>query len=326
MTDYKVSVIIPVYGVQNFIERCALSLFNQTMKEIEYIFVNDATPDKSIEILKKVILQYPERKVIVIDHSENKGLPAARNTGLKLAIGKYIFHCDSDDYVEPDMLEQLYDGAVDKDADIVWCDWFLSFNKNERYMREPLYLSVQEAIVGMLSGAMKYNVWNKLVKRSLYIDNNICFPNGYAMGEDMTMIRLMGCAKKITYVSGAFYHYVRINMNAYTQCVNMKALKDLRYNVSETLHFVETHFPDSFINELNYFKLNVKLPFLISEDSTQYQLWENWYPEANQFIFSNKNLPVYTRLLQWMAWHKQYWFVKLYYRAIIRFRYGIIYK
>lgn len=84
MTDYKVSVIIPVYGVQNFIERCALSLFNQTMKEVEYIFVNDATPDKSIEILKKVILQYPERKVIVIDHSENKGLPAARNTGLKL--------------------------------------------------------------------------------------------------------------------------------------------------------------------------------------------------------------------------------------------------
>ena len=173
MTDYKVSVIIPVYGVQNFIERCASSLFNQTMKEVEYIFVNDATPDKSIEILKKVILQYPERKVIVIDHSENKGLPAARNTGLKLATGKYIFHCDSDDYVEPDMLEQLYDRAVEKDADIVWCDWFLSFNKNERYMHQPEYDTSFEALKAMLSGVMKYNVWNKLVKRSLYVDNNI---------------------------------------------------------------------------------------------------------------------------------------------------------
>lgn len=326
MANYKVSVVIPVYGVQNFIERCAFSLFNQTMKDVEYIFVNDATPDKSIEILKKVISQYPERKVILIEHSENKGLPAARNTGLGFATGEYIFHCDSDDYVETNMLEQLYNKAVETDADIVWCDWFLSFNKNERYMKEPSYFTVKDAIVGMLSGAMKYNVWNKLAKRSLYIDNDICFPNGYAMGEDMTMIRLISCAKKIAYVSDAFYHYIRINMNAYTRSVNVKALNDLRHNVSETLRFVENHFPGSFINELNYFKLNVKLPFLISADSTHYQLWESWYPEANKFIFSNKGLPVYTRLLQWMAWNKQYWFIRLYYWAVIKFRYGIIYK
>lgn len=326
MADYKVSVVIPVYGVQNFIERCAFSLFNQTMKDVEYIFVNDATPDKSIEILKKVISQYPERKVILIEHSENKGLPAARNTGLGFATGEYIFHCDSDDYVEPNMLEKLYNKAIETNADIVWCDWFLSFNKNERYMKEPSYFTVKDVIVGMLSGAMKYNVWNKLAKRSLYIDNDICFPDGYAMGEDMTMIRLISCAKKIAYVSDAFYHYIRINMNAYTQSVNVKALNDLRHNVSETLRFVENHFPGSFINELNYFKLNVKLPFLISADSTHYQLWESWYPEVNKFIFSNKGLPVYTRLLQWMAWNKQYWFIRLYYWAVIKFRYGIIYK
>lgn len=326
MSDYKISVIVPVYGVQNFIERCALSLFNQTMKEVEYIFVNDATPDKSIELLKKIILKYPERKITIIEHSENRGLPTARNTGMSIAKGEYIFHCDSDDFVEPDMLEQLYNKAKTENADIVWCDWFLSFNKNERYMKEPSYITVHEALVGMLSGAMRYNVWNKLVKRSLYIENNIGFPSGYAMGEDMTMIRLTGCAKRITYVSDAFYHYVRINMNAYTQSINMKALNDLRHNVSDTLQFIETNYPNLFVKELNFFKLNVKLPFLISADITKYRLWENWYPEANKYIFINKRLPIYTRLLQWMAWHKQYWFVKLYYWAIIKFRYGIIYK
>ena len=144
----KVSVIIPIYNVSRFIERCACSLMQQTLNEVEYIFVNDATPDNSMELLRGVIARYPARaaQVKIVEHEHNKGLPAARNTGLAAATGEYIFHCDSDDFVEPEMLEHLYNAAKEKDADIVWCDWFLTFARNERYMKQPSFETSMEAV------------------------------------------------------------------------------------------------------------------------------------------------------------------------------------
>ena len=121
----KVSVIVPIYNVSRFIKRCVESLFNQTLDDVEFIFVNDCTPDDSIDILKKVIADYPDRNTMIINHEVNKGLPAARNTGLKAASGDYIFHCDSDDFIEPTMLNDLYYTACDDNADIVWCDGIL---------------------------------------------------------------------------------------------------------------------------------------------------------------------------------------------------------
>ena len=136
-------------------------------------------------------------QVKIIEHAQNKGLPAARNTGLAVAIGEYVFHCDSDDYVEPGMLEALYNVAKESCADYVWCDWLLSYDNSDRYMKQPAYDAPLEALKALLDGRMKYNVWNKLVKRSLYVDNNISFPAGHGMGEDMTMIRLAACATKV---------------------------------------------------------------------------------------------------------------------------------
>ena len=116
-----ISIIVPIYKVENYIERCVRSLLEQTYIGIEYIFVDDCSPDSSISILKKVIKEYPTRidQIKIISHEKNMGLPAARNTGLKMAIGDYIFHCDSDDYVEKDMIEKMYQTAKEKDADIV---------------------------------------------------------------------------------------------------------------------------------------------------------------------------------------------------------------
>ena len=116
----SVSVVIPVFKVRNFIERCATSLFEQTLEDVEYIFVDDASPDDSIEILKECLERYPKRKaqVQILTHEQNKGLPAARNTGLAVATGEYVFHCDSDDWVESTMLEDLYVTAIQNSADI----------------------------------------------------------------------------------------------------------------------------------------------------------------------------------------------------------------
>lgn len=97
----KVSVIIPVYGVEKYIERCVRSLFEQTLDDIEYIFVDDCCLDRSIEILDNVIKEYPNRRtdIKIVHHKENKGLAQARQSGIKVATGEYFVHCDSDDWV-----------------------------------------------------------------------------------------------------------------------------------------------------------------------------------------------------------------------------------
>ena len=324
----KVSVIVPVYKVARFIERCARSLFEQTLQDIEFIFVDDATPDASISIMQTVLAEYPNRieQVKLITHECNKGLPAARNTGLRIALGEYVFHCDSDDFVETDMLEKLYNTAKDEKVDIVWCDWFLSFEKNERYMKQPQYLSAMEALKGMLTGAMKYNVWNKLVKRDLYQKHQIKFPDGYGMGEDMTMIMLFAYAGKIKYIPQAFYHYVKLNGNAFSQTYSEHHLVELKYNTQRIVEFIQKEFVHTLDKELSFFKLDVKFPFLVAGSKAKYRLWKEWYTEANSYILQNVNVSLRSRLLQWFAWKNQYWVVWIYTHVILKVVYGIIYK
>ena len=323
-----ISVIIPIYKVEKYIRRCAISLFKQTLWNVEYLFVDDATPDNSIEVLESCIAMFPERKnqIKILKHSCNLGLPAARNTGLKVAQGEYIYHCDSDDFLEPNALTEMYKKAKEQDADYVWCDWFLSFERNERYMKQPVYSSALDALKGMLSGTMKFNVWNKLVKRSLYEQNNIRFPEGHGMGEDMTMIRLLVCAERVGYVSQAYYHYVKLNTGAFTTAYSLKSLEDLRYNVDETVRFVNGKTKGQLKEEIAYFLLNVKLPFLISDNKRMYRLWVEWYPDVNDYILANKQLSIRLRLLQYAAakgWFRLVW---LYYVLVYKFVYGVIYK
>ena len=119
--NIKVSILVPIYGVEKYIERCAVSLFEQTYKNIEYIFVDDCGTDNSIGILKDVIDRYPCRKeqTRIIRHTRNRGLAAARNTAVKEATGEFICHVDSDDWVDQTLIEQLVSKQIENDADIV---------------------------------------------------------------------------------------------------------------------------------------------------------------------------------------------------------------
>lgn len=327
MDDIKVSVIVPVYKVEKFIERCAESLLGQTLKGVEYIFVNDATPDNSIAKLEDVLKKYPGRKktVKILHHKENRGLPTARNTGLAQATGEYIFHCDSDDYVDSKMLETMYSTAKNDDLDIVWCDWYLSFDRKERYMKQPEYGTPLEALKGMMSGAMKFNVWNKLAKRSLYTDNQISFPDGNGMGEDMTMMMLFAYAQRVKYIPKAFYHYVKTNVNAFSCTYSDQHLIELGDNVSRIENFIRQRYGKSLDKEISYMKLEAKFPFLLSNDNATMKLWKRWYPEANDDIPTNRYISSRNRGLQLLAARNQFWMIRLY-RCILNIYYSIIYK
>lgn len=324
-----VSVIIPIYKVEMYIERCARSLLEQTFQDVEYIFVDDGSPDNSIDVLKKVIIDYPQRtkQVRIISLSENKGLPAARNAGMRVAKGEYIFHCDSDDWVENDMLMQLYGKAKEEDADIVWCDWFLSFSHNERYMRQPQFDTTGEALEGILKGLMKYNVWNKLVKRSLYAENQITFLDGYGMGEDMTMIKLFACAHHVTYLPKAFYHYVKINSNSFTNIGIVEShIMSLLHNVDSVVDFIQEHCQGNWNKEIGLFKLNVKYPLLISPNSQSYRLWQRYFPESNVYIRDSKKISFRAWALQYAATKSMFGILKLHYLLMHKFVYGVIFR
>ena len=294
-----------------FIARCAESLLSQTLEEVEFIFVDDASPDQSGDILQEVVRKYPRRNVQIIRHKVNKGLPAARNTGLSAARGAFIYHCDSDDYLETGMLEKMYAAAMDSNADFVYCDFFLTYETGERYMGNPDFTAPGQMLrEGFLAGTMKYNVWNKLVAKSLYDKGGVRFPEGHSMGEDMTMIRLSFCSRRCAHVKEALYHYVKINGNAFSNTFTEQHLEDIRFNAAATLDFLDTVGIQP--QWAAFFKLNIKLPFLFSEDKRQYLLWNEWYPEANPSILQNTFLPVRTRMVQWMAWKGLFPLVSLY--------------
>ncbi len=299
---FKVSVISPFYKVAPFIERCAESLLGQTLQDVEFIFVDDASPDESRSILERVLAKYPERNARIVTHEINKGLPAARNTGLETATGEFIYHCDSDDWVETDMLEKMYSAALQNQADYVYCDFWMQFEKSARYMGTPDYTDPEQMIKeGFMAGAMKYNVWNKLVKRDLYEKSCILFPAGHGMGEDMTMILLATHATKVARVPEALYHYVKLNTNAFSNTFSERHLTDIRFNTDRTLKGLEGWDVSDKELYINLFKLNIKLPFLFSGDRKQYKLWKEWFPEANAYVQKNRHLPFRTRLVQWFA-------------------------
>lgn len=323
----KISVIIPIYNVERFIGRCIDSLMQQTLAEgVEYIFVNDATPDNSMKILEVTLQHYPTRmpQVRILTHEENRGLPAARNTGLKVATGKYIYHCDSDDFMEPDTLKILYETAEQQDADYVWCDYYLSSKNGSQYRTQREYLDRDQALRGVLCGEMVYNVWNKLVRRDLYESNGIVFPSDHVMGEDMTMIMLLACASKVASVHYGGYHYVTINPEALTKKYSdERSLKDLKYNIKRTLDFLTERFGNRYNYENNCFKLSLKWFFLaFHDDIKSYKLWYDWFPEANVDIF-RQNVSLRVKLVEWCASKRLYWLVKLHYLLVIKFFYKI---
>lgn len=245
----KVSVIIPIYGVEQYIERCARSLFEQTLDDIEFIFVNDCTRDNSINILQQVIENYPNRKnqIKIIHHETNKGLPAARQTGLSIAKGSYIAHCDSDDWVDTDLYECMYKSSVNQGFDVVCCDCRDTDCVNFKLRRSGYKSSHQNYIVDMMHRVMWWSLCNKLIKKDCYVDD-IIYPKD-SMGEDMCVcLQLMKNAKSVGHIEGSYYYYFKnpvsiANVWTKEQCLskydqlmrNIQIVKNYYADVTENL-------------------------------------------------------------------------------------------
>lgn len=236
-----VSILVPIYNVENFIEKCSVSLFEQTYKNIEYVFVNDCSPDRSIEVLEKVAKNYPNRinSIKIINHDVNKGLAGARNTAILNANGDYVLHVDSDDFIEKTTIEKLVKKAQDDCADIVVFDYYLEWQKVNKKVVHNFDPDKIKYLDLVLSAQTENFVVNKLIRKSLYTDNGILHTQGLNFGEDYLVVpKLLFYSKKIVKVDEAFYHYVRFNDNSYTSSISKKNIEDLIYVYHELDDFL----------------------------------------------------------------------------------------
>lgn len=303
----KVSVIIPIYGVEKYIERCARSLFEQTLDDMEYIFVDDCTPDKSIEILEQVLEEYPSRQsqTRIIRLNQNGGLPNARKTGLQKATGEYIIHCDSDDWMDHDMYRIMYEKAVIEDADMVVCDYVVTDGMNHNLTIVGCHSDERNRFIeNMLLQKDQWNLWNKLIKRLIYSSNVIVCPLG-AMGEDMaTVLQLTWFCNHITYINKPFYYYYQ-NPKSITREFNKnKALNNycsLYRNVRIILDFYkekDISIKLRFLLDWIYFRsANV----LISHINTYYTEYINHFRNQNLKFITNPYIPISRKIRHFLV-------------------------
>ena len=208
--NIKVTVAVPVYGVEKYIERCARSLFEQTYRNIEYVFVNDCTKDNSMTVLHQVILDYPERKgkILIIDHPKNKGLAGARNTAVENATGDFIMWVDSDDYIEKNAVELSVSKQKEGNYDIVRFNAIKYQDGYVTFIHTKNYNSMKEYNLAAIRREAPVCVWGGIIRRDLYIKNNIRAEEGVNMGEDyQVMPRLIYFAKSYISIDRNLYHY-----------------------------------------------------------------------------------------------------------------------
>lgn len=310
---YKVSVIIPVYGVEKYIERCAISLFEQTLESIEYIFINDCTPDKSIDILKGIVDQYPKRAphVRILNMPRNSGQAAVRNFGISMVNGQYTIQCDSDDWVDVSMYEKMYEQAVMNDADVVVCD-FYNANRMNNKPSKAFPLCRTDVPKKLIDWHCAGQLWNKMYRTSVYKNRAIILPQDN-MGEDMAMVYQMAFfCKKVVYIPQCLYYFFS-NPNSITHAHSDEKVLRHYLQTCKNASIVEQFYKQNgyygevskYIELIKNDERNKILP-LLKKDTKYYDLWKKTFPELNSavlwkshFKFKDKIkfLLIYFRLL-----------------------------
>jgi len=227
-----VSIIIPVYNVQEYLSVCLDSVIKQTIQNKEIIVVNDGSTDRCNEILTEYKRIYPE---IIIINQKNRGISETRNAGLKVASGEYIAFVDSDDFIELNMFEKMYNKAKRQSADVVICNYILyndmsdkqeSKNQKIEGIDKEGYIDKVEALKMFLLNDIKGYVWNKMHKRELFITNSITFPDFIVCEDTPVGFLLLANSQKIYSMNEPLYYY-RQREKSLTKIFSIKAMKDM---------------------------------------------------------------------------------------------------
>ncbi len=214
-----VSIGVPVYGVESYIERCARSIFEQTYENLEIQFIDDCSPDNSINILNDLLDQYPTRKLQtrIIKHEKNRGLAAARNTVLDNLSGSLVMWVDSDDWLDTNAVELAVKAQLEGDYDVVTFDAKFHSNNGRSIIKHyPVINDSHELCVHCLIS--DYRVWGRLIRSNIYRKHDIRPLEGANLGEDYQQIPfILYFSKKIFTLNNVYYNYECSNVSSYTK-------------------------------------------------------------------------------------------------------------
>lgn len=299
----KVSVIIPIFGVEKYIERCARSLFEQTLDEIEFVFVNDCTTDNSITILLRVIEEYKSyikiKKSVIkfVQTPINSGLPIARQYGLKQCTGEYIAHCDSDDWVEVNMYEKMYYAAKLNNADVAICGYYTTDDSSCKIEHKVNHTSsAEELLYETIEAKSIWSVWNKLFKREIY-ENNIEYPDK-TNGEDLALVsQLLSYSKRVAYVTIPLYNYFS-NSRSITRLNNneaaIKRFKEANDNIEIAFKNINKKLSARRVHNA-YICLKFKQILFLSSFIRNNDIRNIWMKAANEILFKIIFNPLITK-------------------------------
>lgn len=326
MNHYKVSIGVPMYNAEKYIKDCAKSLFEQSLDEVEYVFVDDCSSDMTVDKLQKVIAQYPQRAnaIKLIQHKHNRGSAAARNTCIENFTGEYVGWCDADDRADTSMFQKLYEAAKLNDADVVYCDFLYGQGDASQIHHEPSFPSGQEAMLAFLIGKGTTSVmWNKLTRHCLYVQYGIRCNEGNNFAEDAVVTYpLYAIAKKVIHVPEALYWY-RINPASMSGTTDTKKLSEAYRQMDNNVQSLHAFLKRRGIDvqcprEYNWWLLRVKASILYREKDVL--KWKSLYPDSHRYLLTHPTLSKNEIVVEWCLLHHVsflFW-LKYYISAVVR--------
>lgn len=220
----KISIIIPIYNAENYLHRCIDSILNQTFRDFEALLVDDGSPDRSGEICEYYAKQDDRIRVF---HKKNGGVSDARQYGLDKAGGEYTIHIDPDDWIEANMLEEMYAKADQEKADMLIVDFYNENPLGQLYVtQKPTKEDCNFVLHDMFDGKLWGSLWNKFIRKSCYEKYNVKFPKDINLWEDLFVCcSLLQNPLKVSYLSKAFYHYDNIsNKGSFVRKISLKSI------------------------------------------------------------------------------------------------------
>jgi glycosyltransferase involved in cell wall biosynthesis len=289
----KVSIIVAVYNTIQFLEQCVHSLMTQTYDNFEIIFIDDASTDSSYKLLKTILSEYPNLsdKWSIIRNEKNMGIGYCRRIAMQQATGEYMIHVDSDDYVDNTFIEKLVKKAQNDHADIVICNTADVVNDKVTFNNIENITDKSELIKRLLIGTFHNSLWNKLIKSSIIVQNELYPEDIFRIMEDKSiMFRCVYFANKIAYLNPPLYYY-RKKRNSLTgsgQWVLPPMLDRLIELVDD---FFTQHQADETINQgIKLFKIGAAATLLLYKNEVKKDIIKN---ASIREIFSNTYIPRY---------------------------------
>ena len=301
----KVSVIVPIYNSSRYIERCCRSLFGQTLDALQFIFVDDGSDDGSIETVKLALSDYPNRadQSVFISYRSNKGVGSARHAGIERATGVFVIHCDSDDWVEPDTYQLLYDKAISTNADVVTCGYVVDTDSGQQKRIVSAFQKDSDNFSFDISPQIG-SLFLKLIRREFLLKHHLQVPEGIDWGEDLCLsLESLLLASKVETVDAPLYHYVQ-HEDSLTHNVTTESCLSLVKCGSVVEKFLqERNLTSRYSFQLNWLKFQLKQYFLVFPQTRDILRWKSITPECHQDILSYQTM-FYLKMSSWFIVHR----------------------